>query len=249
MKIFALYNIKGGVGKTTSAVNLAYLSASEGARTLLWDLDPQGSTSYYLCIHPKIKGGVQRVLEGKGQLHSTIRMTGYPNLDLLPSDITFRSMDLLIEERKNPLEVFHHLLAPLSSEYDHVFLDCPPSLSRVAENVFRASDFLLIPLIPTTLSLRSYNRLIQFLVKQRTRRLKVVPFFNLVDQGRSIHRVLAKNVCEKHPIFARQVIPESNLIEAMGVKRSPVFTFGRESAEADSYRNLWKEIKARGNLA
>lgn len=248
MKIFAVYNIKGGVGKTTTAVNLAYLSASEGARTLIWDLDPQGSTSYYLCIQPKIKGGAEHLLNDKIDLNAMVRMTGYPNLDMLPADISFRSMDILIDAKKNPLAVLQKLLKPLSQSYDHIFLDCPPSLSLMAENVFQVADFLLIPLIPTTLSLKAYNRLIQFLVKQRTNRLKVVPFFNLYNASHPIHQAVIRNVCSRHELFVREPIPESNRIEAMGVKRSPIFTYARDSPEAASYRNLWREIKNRGKL-
>lgn len=248
MKIFAVYNIKGGVGKTTTAVNLAYLSAAEGARTLIWDLDPQGSTSYYLCVQPKIKGGAERLLSDKADLNSLVRMTGYPNLDMLPADLSYRSLDILIEEQKKPLAVLQKLLKPVSESYDHVFLDCPPSLSIMAENVFQVADFLLIPLIPTTLSLRAYNRLIQFLVKQRTRRLKVVPFFNLYNPSHPIHQAVIKGVCAKHPLFVQEPIPDSTRIEAMGIKRAPIFAFARESPEANCYRALWQEVKKRGQI-
>ncbi|MBF0272284.1 MAG: ParA family protein [Magnetococcales bacterium] len=245
MKIFSLYNIKGGVGKTTTAVNLAYLSASEGARTLIWDLDPQGSTSYYLCVKPVIKGGSKELLGGHPDPQSALRMTGFPNLDLLPADITYRHMESQIDQQSKPLVALQRILKPLQKHFDHVFVDCPPGIGVVAENVFHMSDVLLVPLIPTPLSLRAYNSLVQFLVKRRANRLQVMPFFNMINDHKPIHRVVTRNVFGKHPIFLQSIIPESNIIEAMGVKRSPIFSYARESQEAAAYRNLWNEIKQR----
>ncbi|MEO5331213.1 MAG: AAA family ATPase [Magnetococcus sp. YQC-5] len=245
MKIFSLYNIKGGVGKTTTAVNLAYLSASEGARTLIWDLDPQGSTSYYLCVKPSIKGGAKELLSGNMEPQEMLRMTGFPNLDLLPADISYRHMETELDQHAKPLLGLMKLLKPLHKQYDHIFVDCPPGIGLLAENVFHMSNSLLVPLIPTPLSLRAYNRLVRFLVKRRTNKLHVFPFFNMINEHKPIHRVVTRNILTKHPIFLRTTIPESNIIEAMGVKRSPLFSFARECPEAMAYRNLWNEIKHR----
>lgn len=245
MKIFSVYNIKGGVGKTTTAVNMAYLSAAMGARTLIWDLDPQGGTSYYLCVEPKIKGGSNALLQGKAETLAQLRMTGYPNLDLLPSDISYRNLDGQLAKESKPLQRLERLVKPLAKQYDHLFVDCPPGLTLVTENIFQMTSVLLVPLIPTPLSLRAYNRLVQFLVKRRTKKLRVLPFFNLVNLEKPIHRVVTKNVGEKHPIFLKNSVPESTLIEAMGVKRSPMFTYARTSAEANILRALWEEICTR----
>jgi chromosome partitioning protein len=245
MKIYSVYNIKGGVGKTTTAVNLAYLSASAGARSMIWDLDPQGGTSYYLCVKPKIKGGAKGLIRQKPQFDSLLKMTGYPNLDLLPADISYRNMDHYLHQEVKPNRGLHRILHPLRNRYDNIFLDCPPGLTTLTENVFKISDVLLVPLIPTPLSLRAYNRLVQFLVKRRTKKLQVIPFFNMVNAGKPIHRIVTKNVHEKHPIFLRNTIPESTIIEAMGIKRSPVFTYARESTEAGTFKDLWKEINKR----
>ena len=245
MKIFSVYNIKGGVGKTTTSVNMAYLSAASGARTLIWDLDPQGGTSYYLCVKPKIKGGSDELLKGRSRTLAQLRMTGYPNLDLLPADISYRNLDRQLARGNKPTQRLERLVSPLAKQYDHLFVDCPPGLSLVTENIFQMTDILLVPLIPTPLSLRAYNRLVQFLVKRRTKKLRVLPFFNMVNMDKPIHRVVTKNVGEKHPIFLKNSIPDSTLVEAMGVKRSPIFTYARESAEANVLRALWKEIGER----
>ncbi|MBF0589433.1 MAG: ParA family protein [Magnetococcales bacterium] len=246
MKIFAVYNIKGGVGKTTTSVNLSCLSAADGSRTLLWDLDPQGGASYYMCVKTKIKGGSEQLLKRRFKVTDAVKMTGYPNLDLLPSDLSNRRMDFIMHNKKKPLEVLEKQIKPLRKQYDHLFLDCPPDLSMVAENVFNIADVLLVPLIPTTLSLRAYNKLVRFLVKNRTnKRLKVLPFFNQVNLTKPIHRVVTRNVREKHPIFLADPIIDSNIIEAMGIKRAPIFNYANDSEEAESFRSLWREIKER----
>ena len=116
MKIVALYSIKGGVGKTSSAVNLAFISAYQGYRTLVWDLDPQGASSYYFRIKPKVKGGSKDLIAGKRELDGLIKGTDFENLDLLPSDFSFRNLDLVLDARKKPTQQLKKLLKPLAEE-------------------------------------------------------------------------------------------------------------------------------------
>ena len=102
MKVIAIYNIKGGVGKTAAAVNLSYLASLDGANTLVWDLDPQGAASYYFRIKAKVKGGGQKLVEGKQGLEEYIKGTDYESLDLLPADFSYRDMDFFVELTKKP---------------------------------------------------------------------------------------------------------------------------------------------------
>ncbi|MGA1135650.1 MAG: ParA family protein, partial [bacterium] len=104
MQILASYNIKGGVGKTATSVNLAFQGAHEGARTLIWDLDPQGAATFYFRVRPKIKGGSRALLKGRHDLGDLIKATDHDNLDLLPSDFSYRTMDLLLDDTKKPNE-------------------------------------------------------------------------------------------------------------------------------------------------
>ena len=124
MKIFATYNIKGGVGKTTAAVNLAYLSAADGCRTLLWDLDPQGAASFLFRVKPRVKGGGKALIRGTKALDDAIKGTDFDYLDLLPADFTYRNMDLLLDDAgAKSTRKLARLLKPLAAEYEHVFLD------------------------------------------------------------------------------------------------------------------------------
>ena len=159
MRVYGLYNIKGGVGKTAAAVNLAYLSARDGRSTLLWDLDPQGAASYCLQVDPKVKGGRKALLRGKSPVADLIKPTAYANLELLPADFSYRHMDLELSEKKRPGKQLRKLLEPLEADYDTVFLDCPPGLTLTSESMFGAVDALLIPVIPAALSLRTLELL------------------------------------------------------------------------------------------
>ncbi|MEM8963006.1 MAG: AAA family ATPase, partial [Acidobacteriota bacterium] len=94
MQIVAVTSMKGGVGKTAAAVNLAYVAADEGARTLLWDLDPQGASAFYYRIRPRVRRGAKKLLYGKSELDAHIRATDYIGLDLIPADLSYRKLDL-----------------------------------------------------------------------------------------------------------------------------------------------------------
>ena len=173
--ILATYNIKGGVGKTSAAINLAYLAAAGGARTLLWDLDPQGGSTYLLRVKPKIKGGAGKLVRGKTDIEASIKGTDFERFDLLPADFSYRHMDLALDATKRPTRRLSRLLAPIAEEYDVVFLDCPPSISLVSESVFDAADALLVPLVPATLSSRTFAQLTELVAARRAARRRSSP--------------------------------------------------------------------------
>src|ERR1700741_2645034 len=162
MRIYATYNIKGGVGKTTTAVNLAYLAAEAGLHTVLWDLDPQGAASFMFRVKPRVKGGGRALISGKRPLDDAIKGTDFDNLDLVPADFTYRNMDLLLDNVSGSERKLAKLLAPLAPEFGAVFLGCPPRISLVSENVLHAADVIVVPLIPTTLSERTLDQLNEF---------------------------------------------------------------------------------------
>jgi chromosome partitioning protein len=243
VKVLATYNIKGGVGKTATSVNLAYLAAREGAPTLVWDLDPQGAASFYFRIKPRIKGGGKRLVKGKSELENCIRGTDYEDLDLLPADFSYRNMDLFLEQAKKPALQLHKLLEPLAGEYDYVFLDCPPSISLVSENVFHAADAVLVPTIPTPLSLRTYRQIRKFLAAQDLTSLKVLPFFAMVDRRKHLHREIVDYPPDYMTGLLGTAIPYTSEVERMGVFRAPLGSFAGRSWAAQCYESLWADVK------
>jgi cellulose biosynthesis protein BcsQ len=245
VKIIAIYNIKGGVGKTASAVNLSFLASLDGANTLLWDLDPQGAASYYFKIRPRVKGGVRKLIEGKVDLDEAIKGTDYENLDLLPSDFTYRNMDIFLEGEKDPDKRFINLLEPFAEEYDYIFLDCPPSISALSESVFSVADMLLVPTIPTTLSLRTYQQIIKFFESNEIDKDKLQPYFSMVDMRRKMHRLIV----QRPPTFMQPVlksyIPYASEVERMGIYQAPVTVFAARSKAAKSFTSMWDELRMR----
>jgi len=243
VRVLATFNIKGGVGKTASAVNLAYLAAREGTRTLVWDLDPQGAASFYFRIKPRIRGGGKKLVQGKTDPDSRIKATDFPGLDLLPADFSYRHLDLELDRTSKPVKQIGKILNPMAREYELLIIDCAPSISLVSESVFRAADVLLVPTIPTPLSLRTLLQLLRSLDGIRSKRLGVYPFFCMVDRRKKLHRSTA-DLSQEIPIpFLKSQIPYSSVVEQMGAFRAPLHTFARTSLPARAYEELWKEIR------
>ena len=199
MKVIATYNIKGGVGKTTAAVNLSYLAARDGLRTLLWDLDPQAAATYMFRVRARVKGGSRALIRGTRGLDEAIKGTDFDRLDLLPGDFTYRNMDLLLDGAKKPVRRLSRLLSPLAGDYDLVVLDCPPSVSLVSENVLHAAGLILVPLIPATLSLRTLDQLTDFVASFDGPRPELLAFFSMVDRRKRLHREIVARLTSRPP--------------------------------------------------
>lgn len=246
MTTFAIYSIKGGVGKTAAAVNLAYLSSNEGRRTLLWDLDPQGAASFYFNIKPKVKGGTKKLLKSKN-LDNFIKQSEHQNLDILPADESYRNLDLELDDLKKSHKKISLQLELLKDEYDTVFLDAPPSFSLLSENIFIASDYLLTPVIPTTLSVRTHNQLLNYFKERGIKASKILPFFSMVDRRKKLHlQTIKENLVDAS---LKNIIPYSSVIEKMGLFCSPVAIFSSSSFANIAYNDLWEEIKISSKIA
>lgn len=243
MKILATYSIKGGVGKTTTAVNLAFLAAAAGFRTLVWDLDPQAAASFFFRIKPKVRGGSRGLLRRADLLEEAIKGTDFENLDLLPADFSYRHFDRRIEKQEHPRREFQRLLKPLAREYDLVLLDCAPSISLVSENVFWVADLLLVPLIPTTLSVRTLEQLDAFLqVRMGPTAPRVLPFFSMADLNKDLHRAIMDSAPVDGLDILKTAIPDNPEIERMGLHRMPITAYAVDPEAVAAYRDLWREV-------
>jgi cellulose biosynthesis protein BcsQ len=247
MRVIALYNIKGGVGKTAACVNLAYACAKSGMKTLLWDLDSQGAASYYFNVKPEVKGGTKKLFKTK-VIDELVKETDIEYLDLLPADFSYRHMDLFLDGEKKPKKRMSEFLSRFEDDYDVLFLDCPPSFSLVSENIFNSADVMLVPLIPTTLSLRTYEQILDYVGEHKKLSLQLLPFFSMVDRRKKLHLETTEDNQSIIKGVLRTSIPYLSIIEYMGVHRAPVGLFAPKSQAAVLFDQLWTEIVLRAKL-
>jgi chromosome partitioning protein len=237
--VISLYNIKGGVGKTSAIINLAY-NASKENRVLVWDLDPQGASTFYLEKKVKNKNLISKITK-KG-LEKYIKYTKFENIDLIPADLSLKNVDKYLENDK----LFKKLLKNING-YKYIFIDSPPTLSAISQNIFKASNVVIIPTIPTILSVRTYNQIINYF-KEYTKKRKILTFLSMVDKRKKMHLDISKKILNlpkkqilKTPIY------NSVIVEKMGEEFSPVELFAPYSESAKAYQELWKEIEKKIN--
>ena len=240
-RVLATYNIKGGVGKTSAAVNLATLAARDGAPTLLWDLDPQGASTYLFRVRAKVKGGGAKLVRGKSDVDGAAQ--GHRHRGPGPA-----AGRLLLPPHGPRARRRQAARAPASrasssrsqDEYEYTFLDCPPSISLVSESVFEAADALLVPIIPATLSSRTLEQLHSVLAQRRPAGPRL-----LLD-GRPPQEAAprADGQPRRGARRARDRDPERGRRRADGRAAAPrSWTSRRKSRAARAYADLWEEVR------
>lgn len=242
MKTLAVFNVKGGVGKTAAAVNLAYLAAESGRRTLLWDLDAQGGASWYLRGESEpVK--LKKLFSGGTPAQRLIRPTPYAHLAVIAPDHSYRYLDVILKKIEPPKAALKKLLALFARDFDLIVLDCPPSLSHLADNVFAAADLVLVPVVPTHLSLRALEQLRAHYAEAGLPQTGLKPFFSMVDRRRSLHAELIERPPKLLANRCRAYVPYSSMVERMGEHRAPVCAYAPDSHIASqAYRALGREV-------
>ncbi len=248
MTVIGIYNIKGGVGKTAAAVNISYLSSLDGNRTLLWDLDPQGSSSFYYDEELMGAANLKKIFTGKIELGEIISQTEYLKLDIIPSNFSYRNIDSMLDQVKKSKKRIKEALKDIKNEYDYIFLDCPPGISILAENIFHACDYILVPTVPTPLCLRTYEQIISFFEDDKLDTSSVIPFFSMVEIRKSVHKNLMKELKLKMPNLFVSYIPFLADVEKMGLFRKPLAVFCPNSKASASFKGLWNEFKKKSTI-
>ncbi|MDJ0656815.1 MAG: AAA family ATPase [Xanthomonadales bacterium] len=241
MKTIAFFNLKGGVGKTAAAVNTAFSASSSGVPTVLWDLDAQGAASWYL-LGKTTKAPMKKIFTRDSPLGKALKHSPYPRLDVIPSAFSNRNVDVLLSVMNLRRKLLNKLSSPLGESYELLVFDCPPSLSTLADHVFYASDAIVVPVIPTPLSLRAFEQVKEYLLKKGQSTAKILPFFSMVDRRKKLHREWLYDPPKALKKRLKTYIPYSAVVEKMGLEGAPVGAFAPNDPLAETMTGLWQDI-------
>ncbi|MBS1512087.1 MAG: AAA family ATPase [Bacteroidetes bacterium] len=247
MKKIALYNIKGGVGKTTTTVNLACMLAKQGLSVLLWDMDPQGGSSFFFGLENKNDNTHGKLFDRYLTIYDVIHHTDTYQIDVIGNDSRFSDQFMNKAARITALnfvnkELISTTLQEVEDDYDVCIIDCSPGRFLLHDNIFAACDLLLIPNIPAPLSVYCNNQLVQELENTVAMKSKIFSFYNMVQTGKTLHKFYLGNTKETYGKILRNYIPFYAEIESISLSKASIFHQLKEFKTIAFYTNLWTEI-------
>jgi chromosome partitioning protein len=250
LKITAIYNIKGGVGKTTTAVNLACLLAKMNLSILIWDLDPQGGTSYFFNKAGKNDNNFLKLFSDYISVYDVIEPTDTHHIDIICNDSKFseqfiNSASHLTRVHFFNNEAFGYMLNKVRDDYDICIIDCPPGRFAIHDNVFKCASAVLVPNIPAPLSVYCSDLLNNTFQKFTT--TKVLNFFNMVQVRKNLHKTYMSTAFNAQQLTT--YIPFYTEIETITHNKESIFHKLKNAKSITFYEDLWEEVCDKMNWA
>lgn len=247
-KIIAVANQKGGVGKTTTSVNISASIASKGKKVLLVDLDPQGNATSGVGIDKSIvTTSIYDLISDNAQIDDIIKKTDFKNLYILPSNISLAGAEIEMVDMENRMLKIKNILTPIKKDYDYIFIDCPPSLGLITLNALSASDSLLVPIQCEFYALEGLSQLmmtVRTVKRLYNSNLEIEGVLLTMYDGRLNLTVQVANEVKKYfpDKVYKTVIPRNVRLSEAPSFGQPVLYFDNLSKGANSYLDLADEI-------
>ncbi|ANU07136.1 ParA family protein [Paraurantiacibacter namhicola] len=237
MAVIAIFSAKGGVGKTTIALDMAWQAAvSGGKRTLLWDLDPQGGASWMLQAEPPSHRGAISVFQRDGKPRDHIVSTGTVGLDCLCADDSLRNLPLQLARIGNRRRLAT-LCNSLRGTYDRVVLDCPPGLNEISEQIMAAADLLIVPIAASPLSSRTFAQLRKDLTRHPGHP-PTLPVLTMFDVRRRMHMAAHEGFAAGWP-----TLPSDAAAERAASVQQAISEFAPRSRAAQALSQLYDKTE------
>lgn len=240
MKVIALASLKGGVGKTSTAVNLAAVAAAEGRSVLLWDLDPQAGATWCLGLDLPEGGTVKTLASRRRALDELMVRSPIKKVRVVRADLSLRRIDVRFHGTGRPARQLGRLLERMAKSVDVVILDTAPGAGVVTDSLPLIADLIVVPTQPNPMALRALD----MLITQLGRDVPVVALLNGVDPRKPSHRRLVNEAMERGDVMTTTV-PESSAVERLAAEREPTVLSAPASAASAAYVAVWAEITER----